>query len=134
MLLVRGLRAWHWPACRGDDAPHSALYAAAGGVGRAQTLVECTWLFCTPLGAHHEQSDQTQELACSVGRTNPGLPLVVLSVAGDLTAAELNTVKALDVQLRFVDEVRFPNIREDGRCGVKGRRNCSASAVPCLYT
>ena len=60
-----------------------------------------------------------QELACSLNASSPGLPLLVLTVAGDLSAeverraAELGTLVP-------VEDVRFPNNMRDGRCGAHG--------------
>ena len=42
-----------------------------------------------------------RELHCSLARTNPGVPLVVLSVEGDLDAATRAEVESL-AQLRLV--------------------------------
>ena len=55
-----------------------------------------------------------QELACSLNASSPGLPLLVLTVAGGLTA----DVKRRAAQLGTlvpVDDVRFPNNMRDGR-------------------
>jgi hypothetical protein len=50
----------------------------------------------------------TQALACSLRASNPGLPLVVLSVEGDLQPATLAAVQEI-AQLRFVEEFYIPN-------------------------
>ena len=44
-----------------------------------------------------------RELHCSLARTNPGVPLVVLSVEGDLDAATRTAVESL-AQLRLVSD------------------------------
>ncbi len=56
----------------------------------------------------------TQELACSLNASSPGLPLLVLTVAGDLGAAAEARAAQLGTLVR-VEDVRFPNAMRDGR-------------------
>ena len=55
-----------------------------------------------------------QELACSLNASSPGLPLLVLTVAGDLGADAERRAAQLGT-LVPVDDVRFPNSMRDGR-------------------
>ncbi len=54
------------------------------------------------------QYPHAQALACSLRASNPGLPLIVLSVEGDLAPATLAAVQEI-AQLRLVDEFYIPN-------------------------
>lgn len=50
-----------------------------------------------------------QGLACSLNRTNPGLPLVVITVKGDLTAESEAAIGQV-ARLIHVDEFFVPNL------------------------
>ena len=51
---------------------------------------------------------EIQALACSLNRTNPGLPLVVLTVAGDLRPKTEAAVREV-AHLQHVPDFYFPN-------------------------
>ncbi|KAK9834812.1 hypothetical protein WJX81_000699 [Elliptochloris bilobata] len=51
-----------------------------------------------------------RELQCSLNRTNPGVPLIVLGVEGDLDAATRAEVSKL-AQYRLVEDIVIPNQR-----------------------
>ena len=51
-----------------------------------------------------------RELHCSLARTNPGVPLLVLSVEGDLDAATQAEVESLG-QLRLVAPIPWGRLR-----------------------
>jgi hypothetical protein len=55
-----------------------------------------------------------QELACSLNASSPGLPLLVLTVVGDLSADVERRAAQLGT-LVPVEDVRFPNNMRDGR-------------------
>jgi hypothetical protein len=45
-----------------------------------------------------------RELACSLARSNPGVPLIALGVAGDLAPAEVAEIEAL-AEYRTVEDI-----------------------------
>ena len=51
-----------------------------------------------------------RELACSLNATNPGVPLLIMAVKGDLNTADLAEVATLG-ELRLVTDIRVPNTR-----------------------
>ena len=55
-----------------------------------------------------------QEWVCSMSRTNPGLPLTVMTVKGALKPETVTEVSSL-AGLRYVDDLRFQNFMGDGR-------------------
>ena len=55
-----------------------------------------------------------QELACSLNRSSPGVPLLVLTVHGDLSRAVEEQAAAL-AELIYVEELWFDNAMRDGR-------------------
>ena len=50
-----------------------------------------------------------QGLACSLNRSNPGLPLVVITVKGDLTAESEDAIRQV-ARLVHVDEFYVRNL------------------------
>ena len=59
-----------------------------------------------------------QALQCSLNRTNPGLPLLILTVPGDLSPFILQAAQALGRVIEVEDvRVGSRNTYEDGRSG-----------------
>lgn len=58
--------------------------------------------------------DCSQELSCSLRRTNPGVSLTIMAVEGDLSS---NTQLELKKHgsLLLVDDIQFANFKLDGR-------------------
>lgn len=80
------------------------------------SLVHAAKLYTIEYDALCERA--VQELACSLNRSSPGVPLLVLTVAGDISPAVEKQAAAL-AQLVHVDEFRFHNAMRDGRCPVR---------------
>ena len=55
-----------------------------------------------------------QELACSLNASSPGVPLLLLTVAGDLSAAVESEAEGLATILKVAD-FRFHNAMREGR-------------------
>ncbi len=56
----------------------------------------------------------TQELSCSLKRTNPHLRLIIYTVPGDLDTVVLRHAGDLG-EIRYWDDLRFPSNSLDGR-------------------
>ena len=65
-----------------------------------------------------------QEVACSLHVSNPGLPLLVMTVASDLSPGVEAAVAGV-ARVVHVPELSFPNTMRDGRYGtaVRGFRS-----------
>jgi len=59
-------------------------------------------------------------VACSLNATNPGLPLLVMTVEGDLSPG-VAAAAAQVATLVHVPDLMFPNTMRDGRCGSNGQ-------------
>lgn len=57
----------------------------------------------------------SQELSCSLRKTNPGVSLTIMAVEGDLSSATQLEVKKHG-SLLLVDDIQFANFKLDGRC------------------
>lgn len=67
----------------------------------------------------------TQELACSLKRTNPHLPFIVYAVPGELSPHVEAVVRNIS-ELRYWNDLYFPSQRQDGRYVVNLQLLCTS--------
>lgn len=84
------------------------------------TSRSCRCVSCQPLApacSIHLPTCYIQELACSLKRTNPHLPLIVYAVPGELSPHVEAAVRNI-TELRYWKDLYFPSQRQDGRYAV----------------